>query len=171
MMSILLGKEIEARQLEKELKDQDRKFFRAQNVVKELGQELKDLVPNPEAFEHDMDLREEKEKQRSALIRLRELSQADEEFSERVQSYLAKVGLVIPPISRLEARATSSRTGTGSGGYGTTSTRGYISTTSASSRGGGYRGASESHVMFETVGTGANNGSGNRRTKTALPVN
>ena len=50
-------------------------------MVKELGQELKDLVPNPEAFEHDMDLREEKEKQRSALIRLRELSQADEEFS------------------------------------------------------------------------------------------
>ena len=153
------------------MKDQDRKFFRAQNVVKELGAELKELVTNTEAFEHDMDLREEKEKQRSALIRLRELSQADEEFSERVQSYLAKVGLVIPPISRLEARATSSRTGTGSGGYGTTSTRGYISTTSASSRGGGYRGASESHVMFETVGTGANNGSGNRRTKTALPVN
>ena len=88
----------------------------------------------------------------------------------RVQNYLAKVGLVIPPISHLEARATSLRTRTGSGGYGT-STLGYISTTSASSRGGGYRGASESHVMFETVGTGANNGSGNRRTKTALPVN
>ena len=66
------------------MKDQDRKYFRAHNVVEKLSQELKEIVPNPEAFEHDMDLREEKEKQRSALIRLRELSQADEEFSERV---------------------------------------------------------------------------------------
>ena len=151
------------------MKDQDRKYFRAHNVVEKLSQELKEIVPNPEAFEHDMDLREEKEKQRSALIRLRELSQADEEFSERVQNYLSKVGLVIPPISRLEARATSSRTTT-SGGYGTTTTRGYISTASASSRGAGYR-ASDSQVVFETVGNGANNGNGNGRAKTALPVN
>ena len=64
------------------MKDQDRKFYRAQNVVEKLSQELKELVPNPEVFEHDMDLREEKEKQRSALIRLRELSQ------ERVLFYL-----------------------------------------------------------------------------------
>ena len=75
---LLPGKGIEAKQLEKELKDQDRKFYRAQNVVENLSKELKELVPNPEAFEHDMDLREEKEKQRSALIRLREISQADE---------------------------------------------------------------------------------------------
>ena len=64
------------------MKDQDRKFYRAQNVVEKLSQELKEFVPNPEVFEHDMDLREEKEKQRSALIRLRELSQ------ERVLFYL-----------------------------------------------------------------------------------
>ena len=37
--------------------------------------------------------------------------------------------------------------------------------------GGTYRGASESHVMFETVGNGANNGNRNRQAKTALPVN
>ena len=78
----ITGKTIEANQLEKELKDQDRKFYRAQNVVEKLSQELKEFVPNPEVFEHDMDLREEKEKQRSALIRLRELSQ------ERVLFYL-----------------------------------------------------------------------------------
>ena len=64
------------------MKDQDRKFYRAQNVVEKLSQELKEFVPNPEVFEHDMDLREEKEKQRSALIRLRELSQ------ERVLFYM-----------------------------------------------------------------------------------
>ena len=43
------------------MKDQDRKYFRAHNVVEKLSQELKEIVPNPEAFEHDMDLREEKE--------------------------------------------------------------------------------------------------------------
>ena len=61
-------------------------------MVENLSQELKEIVPNPEVFEHDMDLREEKEKQRSALIRLRELSQ------ERVLFYLGhfyKVRVII----------------------------------------------------------------------------
>ena len=108
---------------------------------------------------------------KSVSCRIKYWKQADEEFSERVQNYLAKVGLAIPPISRLEARATSSRTTTGNG---SSSTRGYIST-SASSRGagGGYRQvgghASDSQVVFETVGAGPTNG--NQRAKTALPVN
>ncbi len=167
------GKNIEVRQLEKELREQDKKLFRARNVVEKCGQELKEIVPNPEAYEHDMDLREEKEKQRAALIRLRDLSQADNNFSDRVHEFLTRSGVAIPPVSRLEARATSSRVAT-SGGYNSTSSRVWSTGTSGSSRhGAGYRAAgghdSDSVVVMELSGTGAGAAS-SRRSKAALPV-
>lgn len=166
LQSYIEGKTIEVKQLDKELKDQDKKIFRAQKIVSKLTAELKEAVPNPEAFEHDMDLREEKEKQRSALIKLRELSQADNDFSNRVQEFLCKVGVAIPPISRLEARATSSRgTTSGGGGYQTTS-RGW-SSSGGSSR-GGYRGhVSDSVLVMELSGTASGNAAAGRRAKTA----
>ena len=64
------------------MKDQDRKFYRAQNVVEKLSQELKEFVPNPEVFEHDMDLREEKEKQRSR--------NKEKEIHAQIKVYLEK---------------------------------------------------------------------------------
>ena len=165
------SRSIEVKQLEKELHDQDKKVHRARNVAEKLAGELKDLVPNPEAYEHDMDLREEKEKQRGALILMREISHADPNFSQRVQDNLGKLGLCIPPISRLEARATSSR-GT-SGGYATASTR--IVSTSSSNGINGVNG----HFRTSTVGNGGHAsdsmivygapGSGGR-SKTAMTV-
>ena len=51
----------------------------------------------------DMDLRAEKEKQRSALIKLRELSSADREFADKCESLVIKgLGLSPPVLSRLE---------------------------------------------------------------------
>ncbi len=96
-------------QIEQVLKNQDRKLHRARNVVALLCTDIKDVVPNPETYEHDMDLREEKEKQRAALIRLREISDLDQVFHKKVQDELSRMSLCIPPVSRLEARAISSR--------------------------------------------------------------
>ena len=160
------SKNIEVKQLEKELIDQDKKVQRATKVAEKLAAELKDLVPNPEAYEHDMDLREEKEKQRGALILMREISHADPNFSQRVQDNLSKLGLCIPPISRLEARATSSR-GT-SGGYATASTR--IVSTSSSNAGvnGHFRTVGNGHASDSMIVYGAPGSGG--RSKTAMTV-
>ena len=50
-----------------------------------------------------MDLRAEKEKQRSALIKLRELSSADREFADKYDALVIKgMGLSPPVLSRLE---------------------------------------------------------------------
>ena len=164
MQAIIEGKTVEVKQLEKELKEQDKKRFRALNVVEKLSQELKELVPNPEAFEHDMDLREEKERQRSALIKLRELSQADIDFNHSAQATLAKVGVVIPPISRLEARATSSRmTSTASSARGTTAGGWAHSASSSQGYRQGQSVSGESVVLMETGGR-------TRNGKTAVPV-
>lgn len=91
--------------------------YRARKVSDKLSQEIKDLVPNPEAYEHDMDLREEKEKQRTSLIQVREISLRDENFGNKIQSALTNFGLSIPPVSRLEARASRSKSATTTGGY------------------------------------------------------
>ena len=54
----------------------------------------------------DMDLRAEKEKQRSALIKLRELSSADREFSDKCEDLVINgLGLSPPVLSRLEMQA------------------------------------------------------------------
>ena len=130
-------------------------------------------MPNPEAYEHDMDLREEKEKQRTALILLRDLSNTDESFGNKFQTELTKIGgLSIPPISRLEARASSSRTTT-SGGFRSSSTRIYSTSTSRGGVGGGYyqqvQGSGGGHVSDSVVvmelGTST---TPNSRAKTAM---
>ena len=162
------SKSIEVKQLEKELHDQDKKVYRAKNVAEKFAGQLKELVPNPEAYEHDMDLREEKEKQRGALILMRELSHADPNFNQRVQDNLSKLGLCIPPVSRLEARATSTR-GSTSGGYATASTR-FVSST-ASSSGGHFRTVQNGgHASDSTMIVYGAPGSGGR-SKTAMTVN
>ena len=103
--------------------------YRARKVSDKLSQEIKDLVPNPEAYEHDMDLREEKEKQRTSLIQVREISMRDENFGNKIQSALTNFGLSIPPVSRLEARASRSKSATTTGGYRSASTSVYSTTT------------------------------------------
>ena len=103
--------------------------YRARKVSDKLSQEIKDLVPNPEAYEHDMDLREEKEKQRTSLIQVREISMRDENFGNKIQSALTNFGLSIPPVSRLEARASRSKSATTTGGYRSASTSVYSTAT------------------------------------------
>ena len=54
----------------------------------------------------DMDLRAEKEKQRSALIKLQELSAADKEFADKCEAVVNKdLGLRPPVLSRFEMQA------------------------------------------------------------------
>jgi chromosome segregation ATPase len=164
MKSLYDSRYSEAMQLDKELKDQERKLGRARHAVNTLCHDMKDLMPNPESFEHDMDLREEKEKQRSALLQIRELSNTDTTFNYRVQEDLGRLGLCIPPISRMEARATSSRTSRL-----TASTR---IATAGSSRSGFYRQdgghVSDSVVVMELDVGGGSSDQG--RSKTAMTV-
>ena len=49
----------------------------------------------------DMDLRTEKEKQRSVLIKLKEISSVDESFSSVCQQNIQKLGFTLPTASRL----------------------------------------------------------------------
>ena len=135
--------------------------------------EIKDLVPNPEAYEHDMDLREEKEKQRTSLIQVREIAMRDENFGNKIQSALTNFGLSIPPVSRLEARASRSKSATTTGGYRSASTSIYSTTTGGiNSRGdtsGYYRQdqqGSDSVVLMEVGATRTTPNSG--RAKTAM---
>ena len=48
-----------------------------------------------------MDLRTEKEKQRSVLIKLKEISSVDESFSSVCQQNIQKLGFTLPTASRL----------------------------------------------------------------------
>ena len=146
MQAYVEGRTAEVMQIEKDMKELDRKLHRARKVSDKLSQEIKELVPNPEAYEHDMDLREEKEKQRAALIQVRELSNTDGDFGSKIHNELTKMGLSIPPISRLEARATSSRTATSGGGFGTASTRIHSTSTSRGNTSGYYGGGSQVQV-------------------------
>ena len=57
--------------------DQEKKVIRAQRTCSGLSKEMKDKVTNGDIFETDMNLRAEKEKQRAALIKLREISSRD----------------------------------------------------------------------------------------------
>ena len=58
-----------------------------------------------------MDLRAEKERQRSALLRLRELSSAaDREFADKCESLVVRgLGLTPPVLSRLEMQVRNAR--------------------------------------------------------------
>ena len=54
-----------------------------------------------------MNLRTEKEQQRGALIKLRELSVADPNFSTSCQAEVDRLGLTVPTLSRLEMRTST----------------------------------------------------------------
>ena len=79
---------------------------------KEQGSQSKFSVRNPAIcesmktldFVQDMDLRAEKERQRSALLRLRELSSAaDRDFADKCEALVVRgLGLTPPVLSRLE---------------------------------------------------------------------
>ena len=57
--------------------EQEKKVYRAQNTCITLAKEMRLKVTNGDIFETDMNLRVEKEKQRAALIKLREISSID----------------------------------------------------------------------------------------------
>ncbi len=165
--SVMEAKSVEVVQLEKELRDQEKKLYRARVNIAKLSGEIKDLLPNPDTYEHDMDLREEKEKQRTALIRLREISNVDQSFQKKVHEELAKLNLCIPPVSRLEARATSSRT--------ITRPSTMVSTGVASSAGsrGIFRPEKEyvsDSVLVMDLSEATGSGRGGGRSKTAVPT-
>ena len=56
-----------------------------------------------------MDLRTEKEKQRSVLIKLKEISSVDDSFSNTCQEKIHKIGFVLPTANRLTSTATSAK--------------------------------------------------------------
>lgn len=57
----------------------------------------------------DMDLRTEKEKQRSVLIKLKEISSVDESFSSVCQQNIQKLGFTLPTASRLTSSVSRRR--------------------------------------------------------------
>jgi hypothetical protein len=75
-------------QVERDLADQEKKVIRAQRTCTALSKEMKDKVTNGDIFETDMNLRAEKEKQRAALIKLREISTIDPGSANYVSSLL-----------------------------------------------------------------------------------
>jgi chromosome segregation ATPase len=97
------------KQAEKEVRDQEDKLSRANRICRSLRESLKAAIPDADTFEYDMDLRYEKEKQRSALIKLRELSEADEVFSAKYQATVDGLGLAAPTLSRFETQPAASR--------------------------------------------------------------
>lgn len=90
-----------------DIKDQELKLERAKRQQDKLSNALKAEVTNAHQYEHDMDLRTEKEKQRGTLIKLRELSIGDPKFSTSCQSQIEKLGLPLPTLSRLEMQSSS----------------------------------------------------------------
>ena len=94
----------ELQQLEKDMSEQERKYHRANNIRSNWEKQLRTgmlLDRNPDFYEMDMDLRAEKEKQRSVMLKLREISGVDPEFSNMCIAYLEKVGFNIPALNRL----------------------------------------------------------------------
>ena len=114
----------ELQQLEKDISEQDRKYNRANNIRTNWEKQLRTgmlLDRSPDFFEMDMDLRAEKEKQRSVMLKLREISGVDPEFSSMCLAYLEKLGFNIPALNRLTTpgmtgRGTRSRSTPGRGG-------------------------------------------------------
>ena len=56
-----------------------------------------------------MDLRTEKEKQRSVLMKLKEISTVDDAFFHACQENIGKIGFVLPTASRLTSQSSSKR--------------------------------------------------------------
>ena len=78
-------------------------------IVTNFRNTLRSAAPNSSAYEHDMDLRAEKEQQRGVLLKLRELGLADPDFAASCQvAVLDQLGLAAPTLSRLELRSSSS---------------------------------------------------------------
>ena len=100
----LQDKNFELQQLEKDMAEQERKYNRANNIRTNWEKQLRTgmlLDRNPDFYEMDMDLRAEKEKQRSVMLKLREISGVDIEFSSMCISYLEKLGFNLPALNRL----------------------------------------------------------------------
>ena len=120
-------KSIELRQLDRDMEEQERKLERAQAVRNTLAKELRAVAQNADFFEQDMDLRAEKEKQQSALIKLKEIASIDDDFSSQCQSQLQKIGFSLPTLSRLSVasqrpkvaskQSSAGRYSTGSGSF------------------------------------------------------
>ncbi len=96
------------KQLEKEMTEQEDKLARARKSVAALSSSLKAAMPEAELYEQDMDLRSEKERQRSAMIKLQELSSADRQFGASCNEATQKIGLSAPAMTRLEMQVASS---------------------------------------------------------------
>ena len=102
-------KTIEIRSIDKDLEEMERKHARAQAVRATLMKELRVAAQNADFFEQDMDLRTEKQKQQSALIKLKEICDVDPSgFSSRCQADLTKAGFILPNPSRLSTARTRS---------------------------------------------------------------
>ena len=156
--------------LQKETKDQDVKLIRAEKVRNNLRQSIKMNVPNIEVYEQDMDLRAEKERQRGALIKLRELSIADANFSVACQAEMERLRLTVPTLSRMEMRAVSSggsRRSASASRLNTAEAAGFYRKRSVSSRGGVAPG---SVLLMEMAGVNGNRNGGGRSIRAQLPV-
>lgn len=148
--------------VEKEVKEQSSKLKRAEKVCSNMGSNLKSTTPNGDIYEQDMDMRAEKEKQRGALIKLRELALVDEKFGHHCQGVIERLGLVVPTMSRLEiqtlSRARRSHSVTShlsSAGSNQLYRRSHRRSSSSS---GGTKRVNSSMIVMEVTRTGANNG-------------
>lgn len=88
--------------VKKEVTDQVVKLNRAQKIVATLSSEMKTSNPSAVLYEKDMDLRLAKESQRSALIKLKELSLANAAIGEKVKTVIKDVGVTSPTLTRVE---------------------------------------------------------------------
>jgi len=68
-------------------------------------------VTNANIYEIEMSMRLEKENQRAALMKLKELAALDPVFSAACQREMENLGLTMPIATRLELMSTSSSSG------------------------------------------------------------
>ena len=102
---------------------QDKKLDRAKAIVDRARAEFKESSPGSATdYEIDMNIRIQKEKQRGALIKLRDLCAYDEEFSFALDDAIQNLKVDIPEASRLLATpgTTGGRSSTSSGKRGST---------------------------------------------------
>ena len=98
------------RTLKHAVMEQDRKMERAKAFVDKARAEFKESSPaSATDFEIDMNIKIQKEKQKSALIKLRDLCAFDEEFAYALEDTVRTLNMNIPEISRLEVTPTSGR--------------------------------------------------------------
>ena len=84
------------------VQEQDKKLDRAKSIVDRAKAEIKESSPaSATDYEIDMNIRIQKEKQRGALIKLRDLCAYDEEFSFAFDDIIRNVKVSIPEVSRL----------------------------------------------------------------------